>query len=97
MQIFQSGMATLPASAIPIIVPSPAEIVACARCVPTGRSAVRGLGAIIALFAVAIAILVWFVDNTFRYIEFGLAIMIFIFGLVVAFAIKARCGPCLCG
>lgn len=80
-----------------MILPSPAEIVACARCVPTGRNAVRAAGGVIILFAVAIAVLVWFVDNVFRYVEFGLAILVLILGIVVAAGIRPRCGPCLCG
>ena len=83
---------------MPVIVPSPAEILACARCSPIGRTPLKGLAYAIILFAIAVGVLIFFITPGTIYIWIALAliILIAIFAAVQAFGITLRCGPCLC-
>lgn len=85
-------------STVPIIVPSPAEVISCAKCVPTSRNYVRIIAYLTILLSVAIAVMVWFIagDTTILYVCFALALLLAIAGGVLAFGLELRCAPCNC-
>jgi hypothetical protein len=83
---------------MPVIVPSPADVMACARCVPTNRSIVKYFAYAALAMAIAIAVMVWFTGaHNVIYVIFALAVVIAVLEAVQAFFLTLRCGPCACG
>lgn len=71
-------------------------ISACAGCVPGGKTAVKGIAAVVILIAVALCVLVWFTGGgTIQIVNFVLALVIVFLGIGMA-AAPIRCRPCVC-
>ncbi len=83
---------------VPVVVPSPLQVMACAGCVPTNRSILRYIAIGILVMAIAIAVMIWFTDTpALIYVIFALGILTAILAAAQAFFINQRCGPCVCG
>jgi hypothetical protein len=78
--------------------PTEQEIVNCARCVANGKSYVRGLAVFMAVLAVALAVIVWFIEpgSAWIYAGFVIALLIIFAAGIQLFGFSLRCGPCIC-